>query len=312
MRCHNERASSRVCLFAHHDRRGGVTPAVLHYLRELRRAGYQVHLARSDDRKLASADRDALVGTGATLLLRPNRGLDFGAWQALITAGATAGATEILLANDSVIGPFTPLAPIRRAMQGFDVWGMVSSREGRRHLQSWFVCLSADAFDRAPVRRVLALPFDEMSKAEIIVHGELGLSAAFEAASLDVGARYVDEARLRPSALLPTNPTHFRWRSLLRDGAVPFIKTELVRDNPVDIVGVGRWRTVLAELGYPDPTSGATVAGTASTPGRPRTDRWRDRAFHLALHERRFEALRDAWRTRPVTRGRPPNGNGRA
>ena len=287
-----------VALFAHHDPTGRVQPYVLHYVRALTAAGYRVHLARSGERSLDAADREALAGAGASVYQRRNAGLDFGAWQDLIAAGAAVGAGEILLANDSVLGPFAPLRPIRHAMGGFDAWGMVSSREGRRHLQSWFVSMTASAFARPAVRRVFAQDFASMGKAEIIVHGELGLSAAFEAEGLDVGARYVDRVRPSLAGLIPTNPSHFRWRTLLADDAVPFIKLELIRDNPSRVLDAAAWEGVLAARGV---SIGRGELGAALAP-RPRdaTDRaplgWRGALFLLALHDRPVRAAWDGWR----------------
>ena len=301
MRTGNDTAPARaVCLFAHYDATGGVQPYVAYYLRALRCAGWQVHLARSDERPLAPGDRSLLEAAGAIVHLRPNAGLDFGAWQDLIRAGAADRADAILLANDSVLGPFVPLGPIRREMAGFDVWGMVSSREGRRHLQSWFVSMTADAFGRDAVRRVFDQPFAAMTKEEIVLHGELGLSAAFEAEQLDIGARYVDMFRLRPAGLIPVNPTHFHWRRLLRSGEVPFLKLELLRDNPSRVIGVGGWPDVLRALAS-GPASGLLGDALAARPV-PKTRRpvlgWRGSMLHLGLHGDRLAALRDAWRAR--------------
>ena len=295
----NDRGALRaVCLFAHYDAAGTVQPYVAYYLRALRDAGWQVHLARSDERPLSPEDRDLLEATGAIVHLRSNAGLDFGAWQDMIRDGATAGADEILLANDSVLGPFAPLGPIRREMAGFDVWGMISSREGRRHLQSWFVSMTADAFRREAVQRVFALPFAAMTKEEIVLHGELGLSAAFEAEQLDVGARHVDLFRLRPGGLIAVNPAHFHWRALLRSGDVPFLKLELLRDNPSRVIGVTFWRDVLRSLGA-GPAPELLGDALASRPA-PRTRRpmlgWRGSVLHLGLHGDRLSSLRDAWR----------------
>ncbi len=290
--------SRAVCLFAHFDATGGVQPYVAYYLRALRDAGWQVHLARSDERRLAPEDRSILEAAGAIVHLRPNAGLDFGAWQNLIRAGATEGADEILLANDSVLGPFLPLEPIRREMAGFDVWGMVSSREGRRHLQSWFVSMTAEAFRRDAVQRVFAQPFASMTKEEIVLHGELGLSAAFEAERLDIGARHVDMFRLRPAGLIPVNPTHFHWRRLLRSGEVPFLKLELLRDNPSRVIGVSLWQDVLRTMPGPAPELlGHALAARPSQATRPVLG-WRGSILHLGLHGDRWRSLRDAWRGR--------------
>ena len=87
-------------------------PTVAGLLRALRDCGYSVVVASSGEGSPPEADRAALAETGAALLCRPNSGLDFGAWQHLIAAGCADDADRVLLANDSVFGPFHPLTPI--------------------------------------------------------------------------------------------------------------------------------------------------------------------------------------------------------
>ncbi|WP_239479328.1 rhamnan synthesis F family protein [Lichenicola cladoniae] len=197
---------------------------------------------------LSDTDRTALDCIGAVAHLRPNRGLDFGAWQDLVATGCTAGATTILLANDSVFGPMQPLEPIFTRMQArdTDVWGMVESREGAWHLQSWFLCFTAAAFEAPAVERVMRLPFHEMSKTEIVLHGELGLGVAITAAGLNWDASW-SPSRRRLRRLVPGNPMHLDFLSVMRSGQVPFIKVELLRDNPTAVRWVEQWRNHVGE-----------------------------------------------------------------
>ena len=285
----------RVCLFAEYRREGRFSASTVHYLSELLSAGFVVHVAVSGDGTLDPADRATLDGIGVHAHPRRNGGLDFGAWQDLLHAGAADGADEILLANDSVFGPFAPLSPIIRSMAGFDAWGMVESREGLPHLQSWFVWMSGDAFRRPAVQRVFSQPFAAMRKAEIIVRGELALSAALQAEELDWGARYRAPFRIRPSRLVATNPMHFHWRRVLLSGAVPFLKVELLRDNPSRILGVDAWRTVLREAGVAD--GSPLLAAIALARGEGRRDRidGRQAVLQLALREDRMAVLRDVF-----------------
>ncbi len=256
-------------------------------------AGFTVHAALSGHRVIEPADREALDRIGVCAHPRPNAGLDFGAWQELIRTGVADGADEVLFANDSVFGPFARLAPIVRSMAGFDAWGMVESREGRPHLQSWFVWMSGDAFRRPALQRVFAQPFTAMSKPEIIVHGELGLAAAMEGDGLDWGARYRAPFRVRPSRLVATNPMHFNWRRLLSSGLVPFLKAELIRENPSQIMGVAAWRRILREMGVADASPlMATIGQVAGQRGRE-TPGARQAMLQLAIREDRLAVLRD-------------------
>ena len=233
----------RICLFAQFDRSGTIPQHTMHYLRQLSACGFTVHVALSGAATVSKHDRVALDRIGAAAHPRPNLGLDFGAWQYLIERGCTNGAKTILLANDSVFGPLSPLAPIFGSMmsRGADVWGMVESRESGWHLQSWFLCFKAAAFARPEISRVLALPYRDMSKTEIVLHGELGLGAAIRAAGLDWDARWRQPVR-RMRRLVPGNAMHVDFLSVMRSGRVPFIKVELLRDNPAAIPWIGRWR----------------------------------------------------------------------
>ena len=215
--------------------------------------------------------------------LRPNAGLDFGAWQFLLHRGVIEHAPFILLANDSVYGPFSALDRFlhRSAALRHPAWGMVASRAGGAHLQSWFVLLSRAVLHAAPVRRVFSLPFADMTREDIIRHAELGLSAAIQKAGFPLHAAWSDLAPSCPRLFPATNPMHARWRSLLASGRVPFIKRELLRDNPFALPGVQDWaaslppgamfdpRWVREGAGHPYATGDNTTAATPADRPRP-------------------------------------------
>ncbi len=284
----------RTCLFAHFDPGGRIAPHVLHYLRQLSLCGFSTHVAMSGVEHAHDADRAALARLGAVPHPRPNRGLDFGAWQDLLERGCADGAGTILLANDSVFGPLAPLPPIVDAMEQAapDVWGMVESREGGWHLQSWFLCLSAQALAAPAVARVLRQPFREMGKAEIVLHGELGLGAAIRAEGLRWAARAGPPAR-RLRRLVPGNPMHLDFLSVARDGSVPFVKVELLRDNPAAVRWAGAWREAVASSPiFPTAWIDRHLGdGSPWVPPRP-AQTLRMRLLYAAITRDRMEALR--------------------
>ncbi len=243
----------RVCLFAMFHPRHRIRPHVLHYLVQLQACGYQTVVACSGTRLPPKDDRDALYDTGATLVFRPNHGLDFGAWQHLIREGHADGADQVLFANDSVFGPFTDLAPImqRMAAKRLDVWGMIESRQHAWHLQSWFLHFSADAFRRPAVARVFAQDFARMDKDEIIGNGELALGAALQAEGLRCGAVVGRGDAAWAARRYPSNPMHLDWRRHLTSGRLPFLKADLVRANNMNIPWAWQWEIVLDRLGVP-------------------------------------------------------------
>ena len=271
--------SGRICLFAQFDHGGVIPPHTMHYLRQLSACGFTTHVALSGVAHPSAPDLVELGRIGAVAHPRENRGLDFGAWQHLIALGCADGAETILLANDSVFGPLQPLAPIFDSMMSrdVDVWGMVESRESAWHLQSWFLCFKASAFARPEISRVLALPYRDMSKSEIVLHGELGLGRAIQSAGLAWDACWRQSAR-RLRRLVPGNAMHIDFLTVMRAGHVPFIKVELLRDNPAAIPWIGQWRKRVARsaifpVGWID--SHLRGIGEYRAPQRPQSLRMR-------------------------------------
>ncbi|MBU2653928.1 rhamnan synthesis F family protein [Acidomonas methanolica] len=285
----------RICLFAQYDPAPGLPPQTRHYLRQLAACGYTIHVALSGretpDVATLTQLRAGIENLPVQFHARPNGGLDFGAWQFLVMRGITDTADEILLANDSVFGPLQPLAPIVQHMRGgdYDVWGMVHSRAVVDHLQSWFVNFTGAAFRHPAIIRIFAQPFNAMSKDEIVLHGELGLGLAITAAGLRKGASWSGTRGF--ARLIATNPMHTDWRSVLRSGHAPFIKTELLRDNPSAIQGVEGWRAMIPDPAFFDPDW--IEAYLAAHPSRPSARRatWRGKLVQALASEDRVFAL---------------------
>src|SRR5579863_2204765 len=132
--------AKRVAIFVHYNRRGHVHDYVLYYLRSLRRAGFELVFV-SNSPSLSAGARAALQPLCALVMRRRNIGYDFGAYRDGIRAiGGVAELDELLLANDSVYGPFEDLStvlarcdPARAAL-----WGMTDNWFRHFHLQSYF------------------------------------------------------------------------------------------------------------------------------------------------------------------------------
>lgn len=244
-----------VCLFAYFDPSPTLAPHTRHLLREIQRAGFELHIAISslsvDNHqgleRLQSSFTQTPNPITAHLYPRANHGLDFGAWQDLIHQGCTDHASDILFANDSVFGAIQPLGPIFQNMRAknLPVWGMVRSEAVTQHLQSWFLNISRESFQHDAIQRIFTQPFQSMSKDEIVLHGELGLGLAMRHAGWALSACWSSQRGL--AKLLAANPMHTDWRNVLLSGHAPFIKTELLRDNPSGIADIHKWRTYLAQ-----------------------------------------------------------------
>lgn len=253
--------SRSICLFAYHAPAPTLAPHTRHLLDQISGCGFELHVAVSgldpNDAEgltvLQNSFTSGPIPIAATLYPRENSGLDFGAWQDLLTRNCDAEATEILFANDSIFGPMTPLQPIVDNMRAHHspVWGMVRSEAITAHLQSWFLVMTRETLDHPAIRRVFEQPFNSMSKPEIVLHGELGLGLAIQAAELEMTASWSSKRGL--ARLLSLNPMHTDWRTVLHSGQAPFIKTELLRDNPSGVASVHLWRSEIPDKTFFDP-----------------------------------------------------------
>ncbi len=164
--------------------------------------------------------------TATTVYRRPNVGHDFGSWAtALRRFPRLARAERLVLVNDSLVGPFRSLDPELGSMMKStaDVWGLTSSQQSGRHLQTFFLsfqggCLSEPAL-RAFWRGVRA----HDTKWDTVLHNELGLARLLHAEKFTTQCAY--EA-------LPgfANSTIDGWQALLESG-FPFVKRMLVADD---------------------------------------------------------------------------------
>jgi hypothetical protein len=79
---------------------------------------------------------------------------------------------------------------------------------------------------------------------------------------------------------------HVDWLSALRSG-VPFLKIELLRDNPARIPWLGRWRSIVAaSTSFPSWLIDAHLAGGATRPHRPASRRMRLLYLLISLDKR--------------------------
>ena len=199
-----------------------------------------------------------------------NEGLDFGAWKdvAPIAMRRWPSASELLLVNDSVLGPFTPLTQFFEAMraEGDGIYGFLESMECQVHLQSWFLMVRGSNAIKDVTEFLSKVPIS-VSKDKIIRRGELRLTnelrskghKAFSFYSYEKLIEFtlsVEDERnylannlrgdnsiiklstLQEKLLLqPINPSHCLWRVLIGRCGFPFIKTELILKNPMKLCG---------------------------------------------------------------------------
>jgi lipopolysaccharide biosynthesis protein len=257
----------RSAIYVHFDARGDVAPYVLHGLAELRANGLDTLLVSNAGRLNPDA-MAALRQVAHGVLVRRNIGYDFGAMREGLAHWRLPGpATQcVILTNDSVLGPFSPLAPLlaRLDFAAADLWAAVDSRQRRYHLQSWFMAAGARALRDPAWAQFWDGVRPVQHKEWVIGRYEVGLTQAMLRAGLRVRALWSADALLARARVLPPdagplqraqharrekllargvtlNPTADLWRELWEAGC-PFIKRELVTRNPAHVQDVADWR----------------------------------------------------------------------
>jgi lipopolysaccharide biosynthesis protein len=221
-----------VCLFAHFDQDDKVDDYVLRYLKKIKDLKFSIVFISTA--RLGQSDVERLGAYGCEVILRENTGLDFGSWSAGFAKCGSAIGGRLLLANDSVYGPIGSLAVAldRLTQKRADFYGLVESVEIAPHLQSWFLLFEPWVVKSAEFGEILAQPFSAMTRRQIIQNGEVGLSRRL----MGMGFRYEALHRNDRGGLSRRHDANHMlvfWRELLLVEGIPFLKIELLRDNPI-------------------------------------------------------------------------------
>lgn len=235
-----------LCLFAHYDAQDRVDAYVRRYLQALVDCGFRIVFVSTS--AISDGDVESLSPLCIDVIRRDNVGLDFASWALAYERHGRGHKGELLLANDSVYGPVGDLEVTLRRLRALSgrVRGLVESQQHALHLQSWFVLLDHDAHRSQEFNRFIKQDFAGMSKREIIERGEIALSEQLRLAGFQTAALF-SLAHRRRRGILNYNPTHTMWRSLIVDDAIPFIKVELLRDNPMQLGDLQAWRDVVGK-----------------------------------------------------------------
>jgi lipopolysaccharide biosynthesis protein len=257
--------ADRCLIYAHWDVNGFVDPYVLHALREYRSVAGRIIFVTTHYQRPCRE----LAELADAVIVRDNSGYDFMSWRAGLETIDVAEYAEIVFTNSSMYGPLWPIEAVfgSPTAQDNDLWGMTISLQHRLHLQSYFLCMSRNLLTSEFGRNLWADIYPMKRKQDCIEAYELTWMSECLAAGFKVGALFdgrqhptVPVAEQRANARRwpvadrrsrrymrgvntpPYNPTHLQWKQVLECGA-PFVKVDLLRDNPMhlDTDRILRW-----------------------------------------------------------------------
>lgn len=269
--------TDKLCIFVHYDADGVVRPHARRYLDALVAEGFCIDFISNS--MVVAESVDYLSSRCTRILLRDNRGYDFAAYRdGILSMDLQAGRlTMLLLANDSVYAPVSPLAGLFDAMDfaAADVWAATDSWQHRYHLQSYLIGFGPTALAHPGFLAFWRQVRNAKSKWAVVKHYEIGLTQAMQAAGLRCAAVFDYQSLMRRAEtiieagndLLPdsmtvllrvsaerasrtaahrqaANPVVDLWLLLVEAGC-PFLKRELLRDDPNRVPDLFAWHRIV-------------------------------------------------------------------
>ncbi len=294
----------RVALYVHYAASGRISDMVVRQVETLVQAGFSVVFISSAPR-LPEEDWAIVRRLTALVVQRRNFGLDFGGWHDVVPEihRRWPGIEELMLANDSVLGPIHALEPVIRAMRagGNGLFGLTESVQGGPHLQSYMLLARGPAAVRDLTHflsdvtlshsKWLLIQFAELRLARWMrgrghrVASVFGYDRLVRAALADAQEQYglmatqpglQGLAQTAPEDAVgllyqwPVNPTRQFWHLLATRFGYPFLKTDLVLRGLSGQADLDRWDQVVpADAPCPLPVLRAHLEGLR--PAKPET-----------------------------------------
>ncbi len=240
-----------VCIFTAYEPGGCLGDYKKRYLAALKREGFAIVLVVAMDNLKVKPVTKGLDFVDA-ILARGNRGFDFAAWAAVMNYVPSVWKARLLiLANDSVFGPSRAFADvisnIRKSKA--DVIGLTESMELEPHLQSYFLALGSKALRSPEFRFYWSEVKAPTEKWDVIFEYEAKFSSFCKSIGLKCSTMFPCGPRCFDAVSgKPVNPTHYSWKDLIERG-FPFIKADLIRDNPTKL-NLKNWEIVLLRNGF--------------------------------------------------------------
>jgi hypothetical protein len=190
-----------IAIYSHYSSTGRVSAMVQSQIASYAAQGFEVIFV-SMCPSLNEDDVGRLRKLCRAVVARRSFGRDFGAWRDILSSDLVQRARirELLLVNDSVLGPIRRMEPLFHEMRTADgLWGLINSDQNGSHLQTFFL-LSRGA---AAVGAAFEF-FDQLTlstdKEIVINNGELSFSASVARRGVPIwalyGLRQVEDAAL--------------------------------------------------------------------------------------------------------------------
>jgi len=253
----------RAVILVHYDKDDLVDDYVYTYLDALRLS--TEHLVFVSTAKLDHLHIQKLNTYCDKVIVRENRGYDFMSYKIGLKSFNYTKYDEVLICNDSVYGPLYPMEKLFTSIQSqkCDFWGITDNTDMGYHIQSYFILFKKSILQSEVFANFWQNIEILHNKDEIIQRYEVGLSQILiKAGFTPTISTNFQPTKMQKIAILlrkftpkkilkklhsilsgkakiirmgKINTAHYFWKELLLSGDVPFIKIELLRDNPMQV-----------------------------------------------------------------------------
>jgi abequosyltransferase len=241
-----------VCIFSSYDDEDIVREIVYYYLQQLKMAGFDTVFV-STSSVLSELDLKKLTDLCIRIISRENKGYDFYSWKVgLEHYPQYCEHAGLLLANDSVYGPFFDFGDIIEKLQcnQADIIGLTDNYQYYPHLQSYFIYCKSPVFLSKEFRDFFDYVKVTSLKSTVIRQYEVGfaqrLSRQFEISALYPISNMYDQIRKLGYSEKDVDPTFRLWEELIIDFKFPFVKKSLMTRRKV---GASEVVSILAKSG---------------------------------------------------------------
>ncbi|SDZ53727.1 Rhamnan synthesis protein F [Pseudomonas syringae] len=215
--------TERVALLVTHSADGEIKPHVENYASELEAGGLSVFLIVASDFSNVLIP-EKLTQRCSHIVVRQNVGYDFAAWAHVLKSFSwLMNCVEILLTNDSVIGPVGKAGTVLMdevRSHAADLIGLIENEEHADHLQSFFLLFGEKAIRSEGFKAFWSGVVNHDDKNKVIRDYEVALTCRMKALGLSAACVFQTAGE--------KNATIFEWEHLL-DNGFPFLKLEVVK-----------------------------------------------------------------------------------
>ena len=261
-------SSKKVAVYSHYDIDNIVDPYVVRCLEELRNQNWVIIFVTSSI-NLHSKEISKIKNLVTVILCSDGLGRDWGNFAlGLRFAYEMDFPQSLLLMNDSLYGPFTCLKEIfdNADRNKADFVGLTDSFQHHYHLQSYFIYCKSSLCTHATFLNFWKEFIPQNNKDEIIFNNEIGFTKYFSNLGFEPGCSFTYNdlfntalnGSYSTSEIIKTlkngtfvNPTHHFADILITTYGFPFIKIELLRDNPSKIPSLDLLTSFIREK-FPD------------------------------------------------------------